>query len=322
MASIKPHGNRYRAQVKIEGRRTSCVFNTKRQALAWAQEQEAQLAGDKLPDKTFAEALKEYRLKRSEPRGADKECVRLLCFEKTNPLANRRLLALRAEDFIKWRDDRLKQVKPASVAREMNLLRSVLEYARKELRWLKVNPMSDVTWPQCPKGRARGVEQWEIDAIATALGVGDVLRAETATQRVGLAFLFAIETAMRSGEILALRWSDIHKAERYVTIRKSKNGDARDVPLSSMAVQILDVLPLGFGPAFGLDDASRDALYRKMRPAECREVHFHDTRSEGITRMSKKLDILDLARVIGHRDLKSLMHYYAADASALAKRLG
>lgn len=322
MASIQKQGDRYRAQVKIDGRRASKVFDTRRQALAWAQEQEAQLSGAKLPDKTFAEACKEFRLDSSERRGAVKESVRLLRFEREDELCKRRLLALAPDDFIRWRDDRLNDLKPASVAREMNLLRSVLEYARKELRWIRANPMNDVTWPKCPKGRARGIEQWEIDAIAAALGVGEKLQANTATQRTGLAFLFAIETAMRSGEILALRWQDVHKSDRYVTIRKSKNGDGRDVPLSSRAVQILDVLPVSFGPVFALDDAMRDALYRKMRPENCKTVHFHDARSEAISRLSKKMDVLELARVVGHRDIKSLMHYYRTSAADLAKRLG
>ena len=321
MASIQRQGERYRAQVKIDGRRASKVFDTKRQALAWAQEQEAQLTGSKLPDKTFAEACKEYRLKSAEPRDAEKECVRLRRFEREDAICKRRLLALSPDDFIKWRDARLAQVKPASVAREMNLLRSVLEFARKELRWLKVNPMDGVTWPKCPKGRARGIKQWEIDAIAEALGVGDELRADTLTQRTGLAFLFAIETAMRSGEILALRWQDVRKSDRYLAVQKSKNGDSREVPLSSRAIQILDALPVRFGTVFNLNDRQRDALYRKMRPKACETVHFHDTRSEAISRLSKHLDVLELARVVGHRDTASLMHYYRTSAADLAKRL-
>jgi len=66
MASIQRQGDRYRAQGKIYGRRASKVFK----ALVWAQEQEVQLSGAKLPDKTFAEACKPFRLRSSEPRGA------------------------------------------------------------------------------------------------------------------------------------------------------------------------------------------------------------------------------------------------------------
>src|SRR3546814_7838781 len=80
---------------------------------------------------------------------------------------------------------------------------------------------------------------------------------------------------------------------------------------------------LGFGPAFALDDGVRDTLWRRVRDSTPhRDVHFHDTRAEAIWRLSKKLDVLQLARAIGHRDLASLMIYYNEPASELAKRLG
>ena len=53
-----------------------------------------------------------------------------------------------------------------------------------------------------------------------------------------------------------------------------------------------------------------------------KDLHFHDSRAEAIWRLSKKLDVLELARVIGHRNLSSLLIYYCASAAKLAKRLG
>jgi integrase len=49
---------------------------------------------------------------------------------------------------------------------------------------------------------------------------------------------------------------------------------------------------------------------------------FHDTRHEGLTRLAQKLEVLDLARMVGHRDLKSLMIYYNPTATEIADRLG
>lgn len=324
MASIRPQGDRYRVYVKVDGKRVTKVFDTKRQAHAWGQEQEAQLSGTKLPDKTFKQACEKWLQECADKRrGGGKERVRLMRFMRDDPLAQRRLQALDLSDFQAWRDARLRKVKPGSVARELNLIHSVLSECTREWRWLRTNPMSGLRWPATPKGRARGLDSSEIDALAKAMGVHDTLKSTTQTNRVGLAFLFAIETAMRSGEICALRWHDVHKTDRYVHVMKSKNGDARDVPLSPHAVAILDAIPISFGPVFGLRDAQRDALFRKARAKTPHaDIHFHDSRSEAITRLSKKLDVLDLARVVGQRDLKSLMHYYRADASALAKKLG
>ncbi|XP_018402186.1 PREDICTED: putative integrase/recombinase HI_1414 [Cyphomyrmex costatus] len=289
MASIKPHLNGYRVQLY-----------------------------------TLADACARWRREEAGKRAGGKwERVRLLRFERDDWLAKRRLEALEPSDFSNWRDARLNKVKPASVAREMNILRAVLELARKEWGWLRTNPMQDVRWPKCPRGRARRVSAEEVDALSKAFGVADELRADTAIERIGLAFLFALETGMRSGEICALTWPDIHQCDRYVTVKKSKNGDSRDVPLTPRAVEILDALPIKSGAAFDLDDKTRDVLFRRVRDkTPHRDVHFHDARSEAIWRLSKKLDILELARVIGHRDVKSLMIYFRADASELARRFG
>lgn len=139
-------------------------------------------------------------------------------------------------------------------------------------------------------------------------------------QRTGLAFLFALETAMRSGEILALTETDIHLRERFVRVARSKNGDARDVPLSSRAVQIVEALP---GRAFNVAPDIRDVMFRRAKVAAgVTDMHFHDTRAEAIWRLSRKLDPLELARVVGHRDLRSLMLYYRPTVSELATRLG
>ena len=54
---------------------------------------------------------------------------------------------------------------------------------------------------------------------------------------------------------------------------------------------------------------------------KARFLRFHDSRAEAIWRLSKKLDVLELARVIGHRDIKSLLIYYQTDADELADRL-
>ncbi|MGY0529659.1 tyrosine-type recombinase/integrase [Stenotrophomonas sp. C-A] len=155
------------------------------------------------------------------------ESVRIAAWERSLPLLDRRIATVSSSDIIAWRDGRLRQVKPGTVAREMNLMRSVFETARREWKWIKQNPMSDVRWPQQPKGRARRVSPTEEADLIAAFGLDKGLSAETATQRTGLAFLLALETAMRSGELLSLTWPNVHLSEQYVHLPKTKNGDAR-----------------------------------------------------------------------------------------------
>jgi integrase len=286
MASIQRSGAKWRAQVYVQGVRDSDTFRTRQEAAQWALEREAELSGKKLPAKSLGDAMKDYARKVApEHKGAHWEQLRLTAMQRW-PIAKRKLAGLAGNDLAEWRDGRLKQVKPGTVAREMNLLRSVLEVARVDWHWIRVNPLADVRW-----------------------------------HRVGLAFLFALETAMRSSEILGLTWPHVHLAARYVQLPRTKNGDRRDVPLSTRAVQILQALPQGEDPVFNLNAKMRDALWRKTRPAAHQGIHFHDTRAEAIWRLSKKLDVLQLARVIGHRDPKSLLIYYDESAADMAKRL-
>lgn len=320
MASIRKRGPSWRAELYRDGVRESGTFPTKQQAAAWAHQREAELGGERLPEHTVKEALRRYGREESpKHRGQKWELARLGLLER-DPLALVRLPSLRAAHVAEWRERRLQAVSGASVAREMTLLRSVFEIARKEWGWLRDNPARDVKKPASPPSRKRRIMQDEIDRIVLACGLTD-LESETASQRTGLAFLFAIETAMRAGEITGLQWKDVRA--KAVTLPQTKNGDSREVPLSPRARDIIAALPREEDqPVFRLDPAIRDALFRRARDAaKVGDLHFHDSRSEAIWRLSKKLDVMQLARVIGHRDLRSLMWYYNESADELADRL-
>jgi len=125
----------------VAGVRDSTTKHTKQEAAKWALEREAELRGGKLSDKSLREAMRRY-VKEEAPKRAG---------ERSLPLLDRRIAAIDNSDIIAWRDGRLNQVKPGTVAREMNLIRSVFETARREWKWIKQNPMSDVRWPQQPK---------------------------------------------------------------------------------------------------------------------------------------------------------------------------
>jgi integrase len=318
MATIRKRGKKYRVELYRNGKRESATFATKAEASTWALSRDAELSGKSLPSKTLSEAFAKYADTISpEHRGERWELLRLKALSRFE-MAGKQVAKIGADDIIAWRDARLKSVSKATVLREMNLLRSVFEACRKEWRWIRENPMKDVTRPRQPPSRKRRVSQDEIDALVSLSGLKDV--PQTQTQMAVMAFLFAIETAMRSGEILGLSWADVHP--RHVVLPKTKNGDSREVPLSPRAREILAALR-GNEKPFDIANGTRDALFRKLvKQAGIVNLHFHDARSEAIYRLSKKLGIMDLARVIGHRDLKSLMIYYNESADALADRLG
>ena len=51
------------------------------------------------------------------------------------------------------------------------------------------------------------------------------------------------------------------------------------------------------------------------------DLHFHDLRHTAITRLASKLNILELARCVGHKDLRQLQVYFNMSAEDIAKKL-
>ncbi|WP_164276019.1 site-specific integrase [Stenotrophomonas sp. B1-1] len=320
MASIQRRGASWRAEIYKDGRRESNTLPSKAQAVRWAMMREAELTGARLPENIVKDALRRYANEVApKHKGVKWELVRLGLIER-DPIALVRLPALRPIHLAEWRERRLTQVSGATVRREMNLLQSVFKSCRKDWGWLDSDPIKDVDRPQAPASRKRRVPQEEIDRLILALGY-DGGAPQTTQHRVALCFLFALETAMRAGEILGMKWSDV--SAKSVTLPKTKNGDVRRVPMSVRAREIIGLLPQDADSVFNLDPGTRDTLFRRARDAaQIENLHFHDSRAEAIWRLSKKLDVMELARVIGHRDLKSLLIYYQTDADELADLLG
>lgn len=292
-------------QVRRKGVRASADFRTRAEAKAWAEDQE-----NPTPRKTVQDALRRFAEDVAPlHKGERWECVRLKAM--ASQLPNRQLSSITTADIVDWRDARLKKVSASSVRREMNLLASVFEVARREWQWIRVNPVKDARRPTAPRHRDRLISDDERDRICLALGQG------WAGTQIRAAFLLALETGMRKGEILAITPERTDLARRFLTIVDSKNGDRRDVPLSARAVEILTDCP-----RFTVSSASFDALFRKARDAaEVVGVTFHDTRHTALTRLAGRLSVLELARMVGHRDPRSLMIYFNMTAEDLAKKL-
>ena len=319
MASIVKHGKGYRALVARKGIRRTKVFATRTEAKDWASRQEYLiLNADKVAaEGTFGELLDRYAREVSpSKRGARWEVLRLAKIGR-DKIAKVRLGDLSSTDFSDWRERRLREVKPGTVVREMQLMASVLNEARKEWGLIGSNPMGDVRRPPKPPSRDRLPTEAELERLAHS--AGDDL--STATARAFHAFLFALETAMRAGEIVGLTWANVDIESRVAHLPKTKNGHARDVPLSSEAVRLLRALPEA-DPVFALNSQQLDALWRKVRDrAGVEGLTFHDSRHGGITRLARKLDVLALARMVGHRDIRMLSVYYNETAAEMAKRL-
>lgn len=316
----KLSSGKWQAQIARNGIRKSASFATKREAQDWSARQEYLVTNAEplQSSLTLKDAFDRYAQEESPKRRGERwEVVRLkrLSFDR---IANKRLADLEPADFAEWRDWRSKEVAPGTVRREMTLMSSVLSTARREWGLISHNPISDIRKPASPPPRDRRVSVDELNKLVEVAGTN----LTTATARAVHAFRFAVETAMRAGEIVGLTTETVDRDTRVATLPKTKNGTVRKVPLSTAAIELLKALPESDGPLFDLTSQQIDALFRKARDkSKIVDLRFHDSRHEAITRLAKKLDVLSLARIVGHKDIKMLMIYYNATAEELAQRL-
>ena len=329
MATIVQRGNKWRVQIRLRGVTRSNTFERHADAKAWAARTESQildgLQGNASRNKTFGDIAQRY-LEEVTPqkRGQREESYRIGRILQAH-LSTIYLSDLRPQDIADWRDDRLKEVSSASVIREITTISAICNQAMREWGLLNDNPVLKISKPKPTKARTRRPTEQEIEDLCKAmLLTEETTKPELVTQRVALALLFAIETAMRAGEICGLTWSDMHLTKRIAHLPITKNGSSRDVPLSKRAIEIIEKLKgIDEKSVFNVDAKTLDVLFRRARDkCEIEDLHFHDTRREALTRMSKKVPVEMLAKISGHKDLRILLNvYYRPEMSDIASLL-
>jgi integrase len=305
MASIRPYPYKkgyWRAQVRRLGVIDSQVFPSKSEASAWAALREAEITGGKrgtIPNLTVAALFQRYAREVSRGKTGERwEVIRLTALERDR-IAAVRLKVLDSPHVSDWQQRRLQAISAASVRRERNLLNNVFEIARKEWRWLKKNPFEGVRRPKDGKARDRIATQEELDKLLAI--------ASPAMQR---AIVGAVETGMRAGELA----SNPEIRGRVAYLLDTKNGTAREVPLSEKAVECFPV---------GLSAGSISALFAQLcERAGVEGLTYHDLRRTAIVRLAQKLTPMELAKMVGHKDLRMTLNvYYKQDAEAVAAKL-
>ncbi|MFC3643074.1 tyrosine-type recombinase/integrase [Aquibium oceanicum] len=244
MATIRRLRGKWQAQVRRKGippRAKS--FEMKADAEKWARNLEAELdrCGN-LPDTRLAERmtireLLERYMREITPhkRSAKTETYRIKALMRRT-IAHRTLAMLSSGDVAAYRDERLRSVSASSVIRELYTLAHAVDIARK--KWgvhLVQNPIRMVRRPAPPRGRDRRLAAGEVQLLLDAADAGRNIYMRPL-------IVLAIETAMRQGEMLSLTWNDIDLEKRIAHLNLTKNGEARDVPLSRRALAALDRL--------------------------------------------------------------------------------
>lgn len=327
MASFSYRNNRWQVRIRRKGHPTETrSFTTRQDAEKWARALEADMdRGAYLPlgnaqRITLGELIERYLIEVTPTlKGAKEDTIRLRAMMR-HTMCKLALMAITPTSIAKYRDERLLKVSQGTVIRELAYISAVINHARREWSINVENPVSRVRKPSAPAGRDRVLTRAEETRLIDAL-----LPTGRRSPWLYPLVVLALETAMRRGELLALRWEDVKLATRTATLLDTKNGEARVVPLSSRALEVLQALPRSItGQVIPMTPfAACAAFQRATARAGIEGLRFHDLRHTAITRMASMLpNVIELAAVSGHKSLRMLQRYYHPRPEDLALKLG
>ncbi|QRF55727.1 hypothetical protein [Variovorax paradoxus] len=314
MAYIREFRDGYRAEVQKHGIRKTKVFRNKRDAMKWARDTELSLDALKgSGGMTFGEAITKYLPTvptDKAPGAAEWEERRLLemteFFGEQTPIAN--ISSVRLGE---WRDKRLKQVSGSTVIRQFSVLRSLFRTATEDWKVLASNPCDGVRLPQHNPPRH---QTWTWPLIKR------VLRAENRNEREQetiRAFHIALHTGMRLNEILRARL-----VGRVAVLERDKSSGRASPPVKVPLARKGAALFAKYGK-FTLSPGNASATFSDMTDELLIDgLTFHDTRAFALTMLSRRMDVMTLARISRHKNLKTLMDaYYRETAEQIAARI-
>jgi integrase len=203
------------------------------------------------------------------------------------------------------------------VRHDLNVLGHLFKVAVRE--WdipITGNPVDGISKPKLPHSRTRRLDNGEqqlLEAAAEAQG-GSMARDVIA---------FAIETALRRSELLALKHQHIDFRKRILVVPEAKNGHPRTIPLTPKAIEILTRRSDEGERPFPVSVTwLRYVWSRVVLRAKSTDLHFHDLRHEAISRFFEKgLSVAEVALISGHRDVRQLFRYTHLRAEDIAQKL-
>jgi len=329
MASIRKRGDlQWEARVRKRGQPVQCkTFTTRAKAEAWGKQIESEMdrgvfvSRAEAESTTLAEALERYAVEVScKKKSGDRERSTITAWRDSR-LGRRSLASIRGKDVAQSvRDMETRGLAANSIRIYLALLSHLFNVARTAWGMESLsNPVDLVKGqrPKLPGGRDRRLVDDEYPRLLTS--------AHTYGGEIGPIITWAIETAMRRGEIAGMRWEHLDRKDRVLLIPETKNGTPRRVPLSVAALSVLDALPRRIdGRVWGMrPDSISQAFERACKAAGIEGLTFHDLRHEATSRLFEKgLNPMEVAAITGHKTMQMLKRYTHLRAEDLVERLG
>jgi integrase len=197
---------------------------------------------------------------------------------------------------------RLGGAAPATINREMALMKHAYSLAVREWEWTRDNPVKKISMEKENNKRDR----WLTDEEEKKL-------LEEASEWLREIIVFALNTGMRLGEILSLTWKATDLDRRTATIFKSKNGEKRTIPLNETALEVLKrrskVRSQKCDLVFYSENHTRfdysnleKAFHSALAKASIEDFRFHDLRHCFATKLVQRgVDLYKVQLLLGHK---------------------
>ncbi|MCI0389234.1 MAG: tyrosine-type recombinase/integrase [Acidobacteria bacterium] len=207
-----------------------------------------------------------------------------------------------------------------SVNRELETLRTVLNYAKRE-GWILRSPFESGA-PLISRAdevhRERILDRQEEERLlAVCVGRREHLRP---------LLIAALDTACRRGELIQMKWSDVDFENRTIQVRAmtTKTARSRSVPVSSRLLAELELLRKKAASdedlIFGVTDNVKKSFVSACRAASIEDFRFHDCRHTAITRMIQKgLPPSLVMKISGHTQMATFARYVNVDDDAIRR---
>lgn len=325
MATItKLPSGRYHVRVRKTGHASvSATHDLKSQAMAWARQTEASMdRGDYRSTRdikflTLGELLDRYRLEVAPERRCAAHWDRHLRFLATQGLAAVRVLQLTGAHVARWRDERLKAgTSPETVRRNLGVLSSVFNHARREWNLAVDNPFARVRLPSPTPHRDRVVTPDEERRLL-----------ETKDSELAFTIAVLVDTGLRSGELARLRWEQVDLNRRtfaVVSYKGTGKPTTRRVPLTQRVVRLLEERRRKTGKVLKVESANTvgKKFGRWSRSLGMDDLRLHDLRHTCLTRLAEKgWNAAELMAVSGHSSLAMLGRYLHVSSEHLVEKL-
>ena len=263
-------------------------------------------------ERTFREMMDRYTKERSKGKSAKSGIRDRGALNHLLPVFGEMVLAdITPKLLASYKSQRLlEQAAPATINKELQIVRHAFNLAMREWEWCRENPMHRVSMERVHNEVDRWLTPDEEDRLMAA-----------SSPWLGEFIVFALNTGMRQGEILHLQWQDVDFTRGTLVVMKSKNGMRRTIPLNTKVYELLATKQAATGASKGHvfttplgNELKVRFLVREFCEARDRagipDFRFHDLRHTFATRLVQRgIDLYKVQRLLGHKTSHMTQRY-------------